>query len=118
MYIVDLVVLLDDNGVYIEEDRPFPCLRKSDNFFHPALSMIVTVMYVPVPAWLCISPLLASGTCSALVLRCFPIVPWSCQKAKTACIRPVAPTGWPQARRPPEGFTGTCFQCPGLNLRP
>ena len=38
-----------------------------------------------------------------MLSRC---VPCSCQRANTPCIRPVAPTGCPQAIRPPEGLTG------------
>jgi hypothetical protein len=33
----------------------------------------------------------------------------------TACIKPVAPTGWPHATRPIEGFTGNLpcrVECP------
>src|SRR6266568_3654773 len=70
------------------------------------VSRIETVMYVPVPACECMSPRLGFFTCNVPFPKCFSIVRCNCQNAKTACMRPVAPTGCPQARRPPDGLTG------------
>src|SRR6059036_1702031 len=81
-------------------------LRLTPHWFGHTASIIDTVIYVPVPAWLWIKLRLAFLTWSLSFPKCFPREPCNCQNANTACIKPVAPTGWPQASKPPEGLTG------------
>src|SRR6266513_4695726 len=116
MKIIDIVMITNDERVYAIDDgafvlhislpsAPYPLTPHPPGFGQA--SIIDTVIYVPVPAWLWIRPRLAFLTWSLSFPRCFPTEPCNCQKANTACINPVAPTGWPQASKPPEGFTGT-----------
>src|SRR4030067_1158651 len=48
-------------------------------------------------------PRSALASCSSPDPKCFLMLRWICQKANTACIRPVAPTGGPAAISPPAG---------------
>src|SRR5205823_14843292 len=65
---------------------------------HQPLRYIVTTHAPPRPT-LCWSATRAPSTWR------FSAVPFSCQTSSAHCASPVAPSGWPFDRRPPDGFT-------------
>src|SRR5439155_8897013 len=66
--------------------------------FIQSLRYIVTTQAPPSPT-LCCSPSRAPSTCR------FSAFPVSCHTSSAHCASPVAPSGWPFDRSPPEGFT-------------
>ena len=59
-----------------------------------------TAAVPPVPPMLWVIPISAPSTCL------FPASPLNCHTISAAWAIPVAPSGWPLALRPPDGFTG------------
>src|SRR5208337_3869213 len=74
---------------------PEPCNRHDYT-----LPRMWTATVAPVPPTLCVMPIFAPSTWR------LPAVPRSCWTISQTCLMPVAPTGWPQALRPPLVFTG------------